>query len=37
MTCYAADCDVIVMHRSAPRVVEPFVPVSAVVPPFSGD
>jgi len=37
MTSYAADCDVVVMKRGAPRVAEPFVPASEVVPPFSGD
>ena len=36
MTCYAEDCDVIVMRR-APHVVEPLVPASEVVPPFPGD
>ena len=34
MTCFAEDCDVVVMKRS-PRVIEPFKPASAVAPPFS--
>jgi hypothetical protein len=34
MTCFAADCDVIVMKRT-PKVSEPLIPASEVVPPFS--
>ena len=34
MTCYAAECDVIVMKRT-PKVSEPLIPASEVVPPFS--
>ena len=36
MTCYAEECDTIIVRR-APRVVDPFVPASEVVPPFAGD
>ena len=34
MTCFAEDCDVIVMKRT-PKVSEPLVAASEVVPPFS--
>ncbi len=37
MTCFAAECDVIVMKRSPRAAAEPFVAVSAVSPPFAGD
>ena len=37
MTCYAEDCDVVVIRRAAPRIPEKFEPASAVSPPFAGD
>ena len=37
MTCFAEDCDLIVMRPSAARVVHPFVAASEVSPPFAGD
>jgi hypothetical protein len=36
MTCFAEDCDVIVVRRS-PRITEVLVPAAEVVPPFPGD
>ena len=36
MTCYAEDCDVIVIRRTR-HVLEPLVPATEVVPPFPGD
>jgi len=36
MTCYAEDCDVILVRR-APQITEPLVPATEVVPPFPGD
>ncbi len=35
MTCFAEECDVIVIRRTAPRIAEEFVPASEVVPPFA--
>ena len=36
MTCFAEDCDVIVVRRT-PRITEVLVPAAEVVPPFQGD
>ena len=36
MTCFAEDCDVIVIRR-APAVLTAFEPAVEVVPPFPGD
>ena len=36
MTCYAEECDVIVVRRT-PQVFEPLVAATENVPPFPGD
>ena len=37
MTCFAEDCDVIVIRRAPPNTSFKFEPAVEVVPPFPGD
>jgi hypothetical protein len=37
MTCYAEECDVIVVRRAPPHPLDPLVTATENVPPFPGD